>query len=162
MIRRLPSPLLVPGLLLLWLLLQRSLSPGQIALGILVALLAAGAMRALRLEKARIRFSSAIPRLAGIVVADIVRSNIAVARIILSRRERARTSGFLYLPLDMQSRQGLALLGIIITATPGTLWMQHDSARGVLLVHVLDLVDEDAWIKLIKHRYERLLMEIFE
>lgn len=162
MIRRLPSPLLVPGLLLLWLLLQQSLSPGQIALGILVALLAAGAMRALRLERARIRFSSAIPRLAGIVVADIVRSNIAVARIILSRRARNRTAGFLYLPLDMQSRQGLALLGIIITATPGTLWMQHDSARGVLLVHVLDLVDEDAWIRLIKHRYERLLMEIFE
>jgi len=42
------------------------------------------------------------------------------------------------------------------------LWMQYDSSRGELLVHVLDLVDEDAWIRLLKDRYERLLMEIFE
>src|SRR3546814_1767457 len=54
------------------------------------------------------------------------------------------TSGFILLPLDLRNRYGLAVLGIIITATPGTLWMQYDSARSVLLVHVLDLVDEAA------------------
>src|SRR3546814_15568353 len=69
------------------------------------------------------------------------------------------TSGFILLPLDLRSRYGLAVLGIIITATPGTLWMQYDSARSVLLVHVLDLVDEAAWIRLIKQRYERLRSE---
>ena len=34
--------------------------------------------------------------------------------------------------------------------------------RGTLLLHVLDLVDEEQWSRLIKDRYERLLMEIFE
>ena len=33
---------------------------------------------------------------------------------------------------------------------------------GVLLIHVLDLVDKDEWVALIKNRYEALLMEIFE
>lgn len=160
--RWLPHPLLVLSLFVLWLLLQQSLAPGQMLLGLVIALVAARSMVALRPKKVRIRFSSAIPRLALIVYTDIVRSNLAVGRIILTRDNPRRTSGFIHLPLDMRSHHGLAVLGIIITATPGTLWMQHDSARSVLLVHVLDLVDEDAWIRLIKHRYERLLMEIFE
>ncbi len=162
MTRWLPHPLLLPGLVILWLLLQQSLSLGQILLGTIVALFASRGMAALRPQKVRIRFTSAIPRLAMTVLGDIVRSNIAVGRIILTRENPRRTSGFIHLPLDMRNRYGLAVLGIIITATPGTLWMQYDSARGVLLVHVLDLVDEDAWIQLIKQRYERLLMEIFE
>ena len=29
-------------------------------------------------------------------------------------------------------------------------------------LHVLDLVDEETWVRLIKDRYERRLMEIFE
>jgi len=159
--RWIPHPLLLFSLIILWLLLQQSLSPGHIVLGTVIALFASRGMAALRPEKVRIRFTSAIPRLALIVVSDIIRSNIAVGRIILTRGNPQRTSGFIRLPLDMQNRYGLAVLGIIITATPGTLWMQYDSARSVLLVHVLDLVDEDAWIRLIKYRYERLLMEIF-
>jgi multicomponent K+:H+ antiporter subunit E len=162
MTRWIPHPVLLLGLLILWLLLQQSLSLGQILLGAVIALFASRGMMALKPEKARIRFTGAIPRLALSVVADIVRSNIAVGRIILTRANPRRTPGFIHLPLDMRNRYGLAVLGIIITATPGTLWMQYDSARSVLLVHVLDLVDEDAWIQLIKHRYERLLMEIFE
>ncbi len=161
MTRWIPHPLLLFSLIILWLLLQQSLSPGHIVLGTVIALFASRGMAALRPEKVRIRFTSAIPRLALIVVSDIIRSNIAVGRIILTRGNPQRTSGFIRLPLDMQNRYGLAVLGIIITATPGTLWMQYDSARSVLLVHVLDLVDEDAWIRLIKYRYERLLMEIF-
>jgi multicomponent K+:H+ antiporter subunit E len=30
-----------------------------------------------------------------------------------------------------------------------------------MLIHVLDLGDEDAWITLLRDRYETLLMEIF-
>ena len=160
--RWVPYPLLALSLFTMWLLLTQSFSPGQILLGTAIALFALRGFGALSPEKVRIRFSSAIPRLAFRVVLDIVRSNIAVARIILSRHTPNRTSGFIHLPLDMTSRQGLAVLGIIITATPGTLWMQYDSARGVLIVHVLDLVDEAAWIALLKQRYERLLMDIFE
>ena len=49
-----------------------------------------------------------------------------------------------------------------MTATPGTLWVTFNSANGVLTLHVLDLIDEDAWIATIKQRYERHLLEIFE
>ncbi|MNV61329.1 putative monovalent cation/H+ antiporter subunit E [compost metagenome] len=65
------------------------------------------------------------------------------------------------MPLDLRNRYGLAVLAIILTSTPGTLWVQYDRATGSLLLHVLDLIEEGEWIDLIKGRYERLLLEIF-
>ncbi|KLK89540.1 monovalent cation/H+ antiporter subunit E [Microvirga vignae] len=158
----LPYPLLSAALLVLWLLLNQSVSAGHVILGSVLALLAAWAMAALRPEKARIRRPGAALRLAGLVLIDILRSNLAVGRIIVRSREPGVNAGFLTIPLDLRDRQGLAVLAIIITSTPGTIWVNYDAAKGTLLLHVLDLVDETVWVRTIKDRYERRLMEIFE
>ena len=158
--RLLPYPFLTLALFLMWVLLT-GFSPGHILLGGLVAVLVSRAMLALKPEDTGFKSSLAVFRLAGLVSADIVRSNIAMARIVLFRRAE-RKSGFLHLPIDLRNPHALAVLAIIITATPGTLWVQHDAHRHDILIHVLDLVDEEEWIRLIKDRYERLLMEIFE
>jgi multicomponent K+:H+ antiporter subunit E len=158
----LPYPLLSAALLALWLLLNQTISPGHLMLGGVIAVLASWAIAALRPEKARIRRPGAIVRLAGVVLWDILRSNVAVARILLNPREPGVNAGFLTVPLEMRSHHGLAVLACIITSTPGTIWVSYDAARGTLLLHVLDLVNETSWIRIIKHRYERLLMEIFE
>jgi multicomponent K+:H+ antiporter subunit E len=42
------------------------------------------------------------------------------------------------------------------------LWVNYDAQKGLLMIHVLDLVDEAEWIRTIKQRYERHLLEIFE
>ena len=52
-------------------------------------------------------------------------------------------------------------LACIITSTPGTLWVDFNEANGNLTIHVLDLVDRAGWVRTIKGRYERLLLEIF-
>jgi len=158
----LPYPLLSAALLSLWLLLNQSVSVGHLALGSVLAVLASWTMAALRPEKPRIRRPWAALRLLGLVIADILRSNVAVGRIIVRSREPGVNAGFMTIPLDMRSRHGLAVLAIIITSTPGTIWVNYDAAKGTLLLHVLDLIDETVWIWTIKGRYERLLMEIFE
>ena len=66
------------------------------------------------------------------------------------------------IPLDLRESYGLAVLACIITATPGTLWVNFDAQKGLLIIHVLDLIDEGEWIHTIKGRYERHLLEIFE
>lgn len=157
----LSHPLLAACLFLMWVLLTQSFSAGQLLLGAVVAVLASETMRALRPAPIRVRSVRSMLRLAGIVLADIVRSNIAVARIVIFA-PRSRVSGFVSLPLDLRDPHGLTVLALIITATPGTMWVQFDRAKDTLLVHVLDLVDEEEWIRLIKNRYEALLMEIFE
>lgn len=156
-----PYPLLTVGLALMWLLLA-GISPGQLILAAAVSIGATHALRALGEASPRIGRWTAIPKLFGIVLYDIVRSNIAVARILLSGSKRPRTSGFIVVPLRLRHPSALAILSIILTSTPGTAWLDYNSARRELLIHVFDLVDEKQWIDLIANRYERLLMEIFE
>lgn len=157
--RWIPHPLLAIGLTIMWLLLNQSVSPGHILLGGAFALLASGGYAALRPERVRIVSARPIPRLLRTVIADIVRSNIAVARIVLFGKRGV--SEFVRLPLELSNIHALTVLALIITATPGTMWVQFNRASGILLVHVLDLKDEEEWIRLIKGRYESLLLEIF-
>lgn len=158
--RVLPYPLLTAALLLMWMLLN-SFSLGQFLLGTAIAVGASRAMAALQPPKPRLRGWRLIPRLAAIVALDILRSNVAVASIIL-RGRRDRVSGFVAIPLELRDRTGLAVLACIVTSTPGTAWIDYAPDSGVLLIHVLDLADEKEWRDLIKSRYEALLVEIFE
>jgi multicomponent K+:H+ antiporter subunit E len=162
MTRWLPFPLVSASLLVMWLLLNQTLSAGHLMLGCILALVGPLTMAALDLPAGRPRRPRAILRLALLVLADIIRSNVAVARIILNPGQRNRTSGFVNIPLELRDPYALAVLACIITSTPGTIWVDFDSAKGALLIHVLDLIDESTWIRTIKHRYERLLLEIFE
>ena len=162
MTRWMPFPLLTASLLVMWLLLAGGASPGALLLGLLVALLGARALLALDPERARLRRPRVALELARIVLVEVVRSNNAVARIILTPGTRDRTSGFVRVPLDMRDPYGLTVLACIITATPGTVWVEYDSAESTMLMHVLDLIDPEEWVRIIKDRYERRLMEIFE
>ena len=160
MTRLVPSPVVSAGLLVLWLLLN-GLSVGHILLGGTVALIGGWAFAVLEPPKMRLRRPLTVFRLAAFVFADIVRSNVAVARIILGLEPRRWTSGFVDIPLQLRDPYALAALACIITSTPGTLWVDFDEASGTLTIHVLDLVDETEWVRTIKGRYERLLLEIF-
>jgi multicomponent K+:H+ antiporter subunit E len=160
MTRWLPHPWFALWLLVVWLLLQQSLAASTIVLGIVLALALSWALSLLHLPRVRVRNLGTLLVLLARVFGDIVRSNIAVAKIIVSPRPRI-TSGFVTIPLEMTSPYALALLACIITATPGTIWVSHDSLRRVLVIHVLDFVDEAAWIANIKRRYEQPLLRIF-
>lgn len=162
MIRRwLPYPILSALLLLIWLLLSQSMAPGTILLGALLGIVLAKMFGLLRPPKAHVRNYPLLVRLLLRVVLDIVRSNLAVARLIVHRDSRVR-SGFVAIPLTLTDRYGLAVLACIITSTPGTIWVSYDPRLNILLIHVLDLVDEQTWIDSIKQRYERPLLEIFQ
>src|SRR3546814_6387520 len=108
MTRWLPYPLLSLALLALWLLLNQSLTPGQIILGVVLGIGGAVALTALEPPKLRLRRPGAILELSFLVLVDIVRSNIAVAQIILGPRRQDVTSGFTRIPLKMRAQHGLA------------------------------------------------------
>jgi multicomponent K+:H+ antiporter subunit E len=160
--RLVPYPVLTASLLLMWMLLTR-FSLGHLILGSAVALAATQAMFALTPAKPRVRRWDRVPVLVGVVLYDVLRSNLAVAGLILNGgRSGARRSGFIEIRLTLRDRTALAVLAVVLTSTPGTAWMDYDVDRGVLVLHVFDLVGEDDWIDLVTNRYERLLIEIFE
>jgi multicomponent K+:H+ antiporter subunit E len=156
----LPYPLLTISLVLMWLLLN-GFTVGHLILGTMVAVFASWAMASLRPDKPKLRKWHLLPKLFFIVFFDIIRSNIAVAWLILRGRSKGRTSGFLTIPMEIEDRTALAILAVVLTSTPGSAWLEYDSYDRTILMHVLDLADEAAWIDTVKNRYEKLLMEIF-
>ena len=162
MSRILPHPILSLLLLGLWLLLQQSVSPGHLLLGSVIAVFASLAMAALKTEPPKVRRPGKIVKLIVLVTLDIIRSNLAVTWIILSGPQRKHTKGFLVVPLELTNTYGLAILACIVTATPGSAWLEYSAARNAVLIHVMDLVDAKQWSNTLKDRYESLLLEIFE
>jgi multicomponent K+:H+ antiporter subunit E len=161
MSRALPHPVLAASLLVMWILLN-GFSLGHVLLGSVIAIAASNVMVRLQPAKPSLRRWYLLPKLVLIVLVDIWRSNVAVAGVILGPDRGQRTSGFITIPLTLRHRTGLAVLACILTSTPGTAWVEYNASQSTLLLHVLDLVDEEHWITLIKNRYERLLLEIFE
>ncbi len=153
------TPLLWLSFLVLWLLLN-GLSVANLLLGGVVALAGVWALSLLQPPRRALRRPGIALRLFFVVLADVIRSNLEVARTLVTRQGNRR-AGFVHIDLALRDPGALAVLACILTATPGTAWVEFDARRGVLLLHVLDLGEEDQWIHLVKERYERPLLEIF-
>jgi multicomponent K+:H+ antiporter subunit E len=93
---------------------------------------------------------------------DVVVWNWRVLLGTLARGENAPRGGFVTVPLDLRDPTGLAALAAIMCVIPGTIWSELALDRSALLVHMFHIDDAPAEVALIKQRYERPLMEIFE
>ncbi|MEZ0001978.1 Na+/H+ antiporter subunit E [Sinorhizobium fredii] len=156
-----PYPLFSIALFLMWLLLNQSVAPGAIVVGVFLSTLLAWVMVKLQPTQSRLRRLGLMAGFALAVAADIVRSNVAVAGIILRARRRPANTGFMTVDVDLENENALALLACILTATPGTAWLEYDRRQKSLLLHVLDIDNEDLWRRTVK-RYEAGLKEILQ
>ena len=158
----LPTPVLSIALLVLWLLLNRSVSAGQILLGLILGLLIPVLLRGLRPLPVRVRHPLTILRLALRVVWDTSLSNFNVVRFMLFPGMRKHPANFVRIPLELRDPNGLAVLAMIVCITPGTAWAEISRDRSQLMLHVLEVDDPEEIVQHVKRCYERPLMEIFE
>ncbi|QOW24864.1 Na+/H+ antiporter subunit E [Lysobacter sp. H23M47] len=158
--RVLPSLPLTVTVIVFWIIMVADLSLVQwlfaIVLGVVIPLFAARLDR----EFARIGNVRLVPKMIGVLIWDVIVSNVEVARLVLGRESNI-TPGFIWLPLDIANIHGIAALTSFITLTPGTVSAALSEDRKYLLIHVLNLKDADEVIAGIKRRYEVPLMEIF-
>jgi multicomponent K+:H+ antiporter subunit E len=162
--RLLPSPLLALALFITWLMLNESASAGHLLLGAALALALPWFTQAWRPDKPRVGRIGIAFKLAVAVLVDIVKSNIAVAKLILGN-ERHITPRFIWVPLTLRDPHGVVALAGIVTMTPGTLSADLSPDHRHLLVHAFDVDDDAAQAALIadiQARYEAPLMQIFE
>ncbi|WP_341959045.1 Na+/H+ antiporter subunit E [Pseudomonas sp. RC10] len=162
MSRVFPAPLLSLALWALWLLLNLSLSAGNLLLGALLGFFAPILFAPLRPQPARIRRPGVALKLFFLVGRDVLVSNLVVAWGVLRARHKPPRSAFVKVPLDLHDAHGLAALSMICTVVPGTVWSELALDRSALLMHVFDLDDEARFIEHFKTTYERPLMEIFQ
>lgn len=163
MIKRwMPSPPLSLALFVVWLLLNQSLHLATVLFAAVLAIVVPLITKGLRPATVRMRKPGVALRLTGVALRDMLHSALTVGRLLLTRRNSAMAPAFVTVPLDVRDPNALAVLSMICCLTPGTAWAEVAFDRSALLIHVFDLVDEQAFIDLIKNRYEKPLMEIFE
>lgn len=160
--RILPAPLLSAGLFALWLVLNGSVSAGHVVLAAVLAIAVPILSAPLRPQPVRVRRPGAVLWLFAAVACDVVRSNIDVGLRVLHARRRPPRSAFVRIPLQLHDPNGIAVLALITTIVPGTVWSELARDRSMFLLHVFDLADEAEFVAHFKHRYERPLLEIFE
>ena len=158
--RWLPHPWLTVLLALSWLLLQHTLAPFHLISAVLIGLVVPRLLRGFLPAAQPVRFLPAV-RLLGVVLWDIVTSNITVARLVLGPMSRPHPAWF-KVPLELRHPTAISLLANIITTTPGTVSCTIDEPGRYILVHALDCSDPAQMAADIKARYECPLLAIFE
>jgi multicomponent K+:H+ antiporter subunit E len=143
-----------------WLLLQQSLAVPQLITAAVLGLVLPRLLHGFLGTGARLRAPGAALRFAGVVLWDIVVSNLTVARLVLNPASRPQPA-WVPVPLALTDPTAITLLATIITTTPGTVSCVVDEERGEILVHALDCADPAALVADIQQRYEAPLLEIF-
>ena len=158
--RVLPHPFLSLLLLLLWLLLNNSVAPGQLLLATFLGWGIPLFSRRFWPEPVSFHRPGLMLQFTGRVLIDILVANFIVMRLVLGPRSAIHPL-FVKVPLDIAGDLPMTVLASIVSLTPGTLTAELDSEGGYLLVHALSEADPQQLVGLIKRRYEAPLKEIF-
>lgn len=157
----LPIPLLSLLLLVVWLLMVRSLAVGHLLLGSALAVIIPLFTHRFWDMQPRVKKPGLLLRFILCVLGDIIVANFQVAWLIINPWQRS-SPHFVEYPLMLEERFTVTLLANTISLTPGTVSANLRLDGKTLLVHALNVEDEDAFIAEIRDRYERPLKEIYE
>jgi multicomponent K+:H+ antiporter subunit E len=168
----LPTPYRSLLLFVVWLLLNNSVSAGHIVLATILAIVIPLATRPFRTKQPLILRPGLALRHFMLVLYDIITANLQVAILILGPNNKL-TPGFVKVPLDLSHTLPITILASTVSLTPGTVsaevypWAEsveegNEPEERFLLIHVLNLDDEQDLIDTIKQRYEAPLKEIFQ
>ena len=170
--RWLPTPFRSLFLFMVWLLLNNSVSVGHLVLATIFAIFIPLLSFSLREPQPLILRPGLALKQLLIVLYDIIVANLQVALLILGPSKNLRPA-FIKVPIDLTHDMPITILASSVSLTPGTVSAEvypiaeslpegEEPTQRYLLIHVLDLKDEEALIKQIKQRYEAPLKEIFQ
>lgn len=158
--RFLPMPFHSMMLFVVWLLLNNSISAGQIVLAAFFAITIPWLVKDMRDEHPKIRRPFLAICYVLMVMKDIVVANVEVALLIIGPIKKLQP-GFVAIPINLSSDLGITILASTVSLTPGTVSAEISKDKTWLYIHSLHLDDEQALIAEIKTRYEAPIKEIF-
>lgn len=163
MIRKIfPHPIMTAVLTLVWMMLMNAFTPATFVLGLILGIILPILTSCFWPDRPTIRNPLKVAEYILVVLYDIVVANVQVAYLILFRRNRDLRSRFFTVPLELRTPEAIAILAGTITMTPGTVSSDISTDGKSLLVHGLDVTDEQETVTGIKTRYEKRLKDIFE
>ncbi|PJK13229.1 Na+/H+ antiporter subunit E [Lysobacteraceae bacterium NML120232] len=143
-----------------WLLLVDGVDVANVLMALLLAIVLPWISERLEREFARLGQLRHLPKLGLMLLWDIFKANVTVAKQVLGSNHRLH-SQFVWVPLDLTNIHGISALASIITLTPGTLATELSEDRKYLLIHCLNVKNPEALIAEIKTRYEAPLKKVF-
>jgi multicomponent Na+:H+ antiporter subunit E len=154
----------VAALVGVWVLCWGEVSVANVASGVLVAflVLALFPLGPIPERRGHSLRPLATLRLLAYFVAELVGSNLAMARDLLGRRERIRTGVVAY-PLRVDSVLLMTFLANVLSLTPGTMPIEFDDTAGapkVLYLHVTRMHERADIVRKVA-RYEELALRAF-
>ena len=159
--RIMPMPLHSFFLLIVWLMLNTTLSLGHILLGSVLAIVIPLLCAPLRVPQPKVKRPLKAISYAFVVLKDIVVANIEVALLVIGPMNKIKP-GFVAVPIDLTGTLPVTVLASTVTMTPGTVSADISKDEKWLYVHVLNMPNnEQEVIDLIKQRYESCVKEIF-
>ncbi len=159
--RLFPMPLHSTMLLVVWLMLNTSVSLGHIILGTVLAIVIPMLCAPLRVPQPKMKKPIKALSYILIVLKDIIVANFEVAFLVVGPMHKIKP-GLVAVPLDLSDTLPITVLASTVTMTPGTVSADVSKDKKWLYVHVLDMPDdEQEVIDVIKQRYESHVKEIF-
>lgn len=150
-------------LLFVYLEISSNFEFGNLVVGLLIAMGVTLLVRPRRRPVEWGRLPSAIWALlkyVAILMHDLMKSGIQVARMVLSPKMRLRP-GIVAITAECESERGTALSAHAITLTPGQLVVEMDE-NGVMYTHCLDATDAEKYVVKAQKMRRDLLGKIFQ
>lgn len=97
---------------------------------------------------------------AGITVWEILIGSVRVALIVLGIR-KLQHPGIVAVPIGERSRLGVAVTGVTTSLAPGSIVLDVDWERHMMLVHVIDASDPDQIRADMQELYDRYQRKVF-
>ena len=147
----------VAALVAVWLLTLASSDPADVVIGAVLATTVVAGLRppALRRSPGAVAPSplgrlAATPALLAVVLADVAAGTWDVALRVLGLRPLDRP-GLVLIPIGERTEAGIAATGLLFGLSPGSVLIEVDAERRVMLWHIIDARDPDA----IRARFDR-------
>jgi multisubunit Na+/H+ antiporter MnhE subunit len=136
----------------IYLLVMTSAKPGDAAVGLLLGLVLAVALRARPAAALRPVRVLALVHALALTAVEMVRGSWRTARFCL---RGDGSPGYVEIPREGRSRYAVALWGVLTGEAPDEVPVDIDDARDVLIVHLIDASDPDAVRERHRRAYER-------
>jgi multicomponent Na+:H+ antiporter subunit E len=145
-------------LALTWAALQGELNATNFVVGFLVSAFVIYVFRQI-FNPLYFRKAVLAAKLVTVFIQELIKANLSVLRIVLSRRIQVR-SGVIAFPTALRHEVALTMLANMITLTPGTLTLDISPDKRYLFVHTLNLQDPEEVKRDIHRAFEQYLQEL--
>lgn len=146
-------------LAIIWVLATGTLTEENFLFGFLIGF---GILWIITFKKEERKYFTILPKLFGFVLFflwEIIKANFQALKESFYPKSKLEPA-IVKVPLDAKTDLEITFLSNIISLTPGTLIMDVSDDKKVIYVHVMHLLDKDEFIKDIKIKLEKPLLEL--